>query len=62
MHFVTMAVDGGPIIAQGAVPVRDDDTISTLSQRILVQEHVLLPRVVALIPEGKVRLQGWRIR
>ncbi|MGH2347781.1 MAG: phosphoribosylglycinamide formyltransferase, partial [Chloroflexota bacterium] len=42
VHFVTAAVDGGPIIAQAAVPVRDDDTVDTLSLRILAQEHILL--------------------
>ena len=62
VHFVTAAVDGGPIIAQAAVSVRDDDTVDTLSQRILAQEHVLLPRVVALIAEGKVRVEGRRVR
>jgi len=62
VHFVTEAVDGGPIIAQAAVPVQDDDTVDTLSQRILAQEHLLLPLVVARIAEGKARVEGRRVR
>ncbi len=62
VHFVTAAVDGGPIIAQAAVPVQDDDTVDTLSRRILAQEHVLLPRAVALIAEGRARVEGRRVR
>ena len=44
-HFVTEAVDEGPIIAQAPVPVYDDDTVEQLSARILEMEHQILPRV-----------------
>jgi phosphoribosylglycinamide formyltransferase 1 len=62
VHYVTEDVDCGPIIAQAAVPVLDDDDEESLSARILEQEHRLLPRVVKLIAEGKVRLEGRRVR
>jgi phosphoribosylglycinamide formyltransferase-1 len=60
VHLVTAEVDGGPILAQAAVPVHDDDTVETLSARILEQEHRLLPRAVRLLAEGRVRLEGRR--
>jgi phosphoribosylglycinamide formyltransferase-1 len=62
VHFVTSEVDGGPIIAQAAVPVLDDDDEETLARRILEQEHRLLPQVVAWIAEGRVRMEGRRVR
>lgn len=62
VHFVTAAVDGGPIIAQAAVAVLDDDDEAALAARILEQEHLLLPRVVAWIAEGRARIDGRRVR
>jgi phosphoribosylglycinamide formyltransferase 1 len=56
VHFVTPTVDVGPIIAQAAVPVLDDDTPSTLAARVLRQEHQLYPAVVRWIAEGRVRV------
>jgi phosphoribosylglycinamide formyltransferase-1 len=61
VHYVTEDVDCGPIIAQAAVPVLDDDDVESLSARILEQEHRLLPQVVMLIAEGKVQLEGRRV-
>jgi phosphoribosylglycinamide formyltransferase 1 len=49
VHFVDETLDGGPIIAQRAVPVLDGDTVETLSARILEQEHKLYPEAVARI-------------
>lgn len=49
VHFVDNTLDGGPIIAQRSVPVLDDDTVETLSTRILEQEHILYPEVVRSI-------------
>lgn len=49
VHFVDNTLDGGPIIAQRTVPVLDDDTVETLSTRILEQEHILYPEVVRSI-------------
>jgi phosphoribosylglycinamide formyltransferase-1 len=61
VHFVSEQLDGGPIVAQAAVPVRPDDTEPTLAARVLEQEHVLLPRCVRWILEGRVRLEGERV-
>jgi phosphoribosylglycinamide formyltransferase-1 len=49
VHFVDETLDGGPIIAQRAVPVLDVDTVDSLSARILEQEHRLYPEAVALV-------------
>lgn len=56
VHFVTPTLDGGPIIAQAAVPVLPDDTEDTLAARVLAQEHVIYPLSVRLVAEGKVTL------
>lgn len=61
VHFVDAGTDTGPVIAQRAVPVRDDDTVETLRARILVEEHALLPAVVADIAAGRVRRAGRRV-
>jgi phosphoribosylglycinamide formyltransferase-1 len=62
VHFVDAGVDSGPIVAQAAVPVLEGDTVEALSARILAQEHVLLPAVVRWIAEGRVTLEGRRVR
>lgn len=49
VHLVDETLDGGPIVAQRVVPVRDDDTVETLSARILDEEHKLYPEAVALV-------------
>jgi len=49
VHFVDQTLDGGPIIAQRVVPVLDDDTVDSLSARILVEEHQLYPEAVAMV-------------
>jgi phosphoribosylglycinamide formyltransferase-1 len=56
VHLVTSELDAGPIVLQSAVPVQDDDTIETLSQRILVEEHRIYPAAVAVVLAG-----GWRV-
>jgi phosphoribosylglycinamide formyltransferase-1 len=61
VHFVSDQVDGGPIVAQAAVPVWPDDTEPALAARVLAQEHLLLPRCVRWILEGRVRLDGERV-
>ena len=58
VHFVDRGTDTGPIIAQAAVPVLDDDDEATLTARILEKEHELLPRVIQWIAEGRVTLQA----
>ncbi|MGI9860437.1 phosphoribosylglycinamide formyltransferase [Moorella naiadis] len=62
VHFVDAGTDTGPIIAQAVVAVRDDDTPETLAARILVEEHRLYPEVIKWIAEGRVELQGRRVR
>lgn len=62
VHFVDTSVDGGPILLQRAVPVRDDDTEETLAARILEQEHLVLPLAVRLFAEGRVTIEGRRVR
>jgi phosphoribosylglycinamide formyltransferase-1 len=62
VHFVDRTLDGGPIVAQEAVPVEDDDTEDTLSLRILSAEHRLYPRAVRLVLDGEYRIDGRRVR
>ena len=61
VHFVTEGVDDGPIILQAAVPILDDDTPDTLTDRILEQEHKIYPRAVQLFAEGRLRVEGRRV-
>ncbi|MFO0590621.1 MAG: phosphoribosylglycinamide formyltransferase [Polyangiaceae bacterium] len=56
VHFVDAGTDSGPIIAQTAVPVRDDDDEETLAARVLNAEHNLLPRVLQWIAQGRVEI------
>jgi phosphoribosylglycinamide formyltransferase-1 len=60
VHLVTRELDGGPIILQSAVPVHDDDTVETLSARILAAEHRLYPQAVQMILDGSWCLEGRR--
>jgi len=60
VHLVTGELDGGPIVVQAAVPVRDDDTVELLSARILIEEHRLYPEAVRVMFNGGWRLDGRR--
>jgi phosphoribosylglycinamide formyltransferase-1 len=62
VHFVDETLDGGPIIMQRVVPVLDDDTVETLSARILVEEHKAYAEAVALVVSANYQLQGRRVR
>jgi phosphoribosylglycinamide formyltransferase-1 len=62
VHFVTEGVDEGPIILQAAVPILDQDTPETLADRILEQEHKIFPRAVQLFAEGRLTVDGRRVR
>jgi phosphoribosylglycinamide formyltransferase 1 len=62
VHLVTADLDGGPIILQSAVPVLDDDTVETLSARILVEEHKIYPEAIRLVLDGGWHLEGRRFR
>lgn len=60
-HFVTAALDHGPIIAQAAVPVFDDDTADALAARVLVEEHRVFPQAVRAFLDGRLRVRGLRV-
>jgi phosphoribosylglycinamide formyltransferase-1 len=62
VHFVDGGVDTGPIIIQAVVPILDGDDEASLSARILVQEHRIYPRAIQLIAEGRLRIEGRRVR
>lgn len=62
VHFVTGQLDGGPIVLQSAVPVKADDTVETLSARILVEEHRIYPEAIKLVLAGAWRIDGRRVR
>jgi phosphoribosylglycinamide formyltransferase-1 len=62
VHFVTPEMDSGPIIAQGEVAVRDDDTADTLAARVLAIEHKIYPRALRLVAEGRARIADGRCR
>jgi phosphoribosylglycinamide formyltransferase-1 len=61
VHFVDESLDGGPIIAQKVVAVRDDDKEETLSARILEQEHKLYAEALALVVSGNYIIAGRRV-
>ena len=61
VHYVVPEMDSGPIIAQAAVPVLDDDTPETLGARVLAQEHVIYPRALEIAASGRVRIDGNRV-
>jgi phosphoribosylglycinamide formyltransferase-1 len=60
VHFVIPETDAGPIIAQAAVAVRDDDNVDTLAARVLAVEHRLYPLALALLAAGRVKIVGAR--
>jgi phosphoribosylglycinamide formyltransferase-1 len=62
VHFVTPALDHGPIILQAAVPVLDADSEESLAARVLAQEHVIYPQAVRWFAEGRLRLIDGRVR
>ncbi len=61
VHFVDEYLDAGPIVAQAAVPVLDDDTVDTLSARILEQEHRIYSQAIRAVLGGRLRIQGRRV-
>jgi phosphoribosylglycinamide formyltransferase-1 len=61
VHFVDEGMDTGPIIIQAAVPVRDDDTEESLSERILKFEHRIYPEAIRLFSEGRLRVVGRKV-
>lgn len=61
VHFVDAKVDNGPIVLQAVVDIKDDDTVESLSERILKQEHKIYPMAVKLFVEDKLRISGRRV-
>ncbi len=62
VHFVNELVDGGAILLQQAVPVYFEDDAKTLQQRVLIEEHKLLPQAIKLIIEKRVSIENGRAR
>jgi phosphoribosylglycinamide formyltransferase-1 len=62
IHFVTEELDGGPPIIQAVVPVKELDTLQTLAQRVLQQEHIIYPMAVNWFIEGRLQLQDNRVQ
>ncbi len=61
VHFVDEGLDSGPIVAQAAVPVLDQDTVESLSARILTEEHRLYSEAIAMVLSGSYRIEGRRV-
>jgi len=61
VHFVDEDLDAGPIIIQAVVPVLDQDTVETLSARVLEEEHRIYPEALRLVIGGGYRVEGRRV-
>ena len=61
VHFVDEDLDAGPILIQSAVPVQDEDTVETLSARILAEEHRIYSEAIARVLSGRYRIEGRRV-
>ena len=61
VHFVTPELDAGPIVIQAAVPVLANDSVETLSKRVLRQEHVIYPRAVEWFLKGRLVIENGRV-
>lgn len=62
IHFVTAELDGGPVVAQARVPVLPGDDPDTLAARVLEREHRLYPLAIRWFAEGRIELDGERVR
>jgi len=62
VHFVDEELDGGPIILQKCVEVKEDDTDQTLAERILEHEHKIYPEAVKLFVEKRLLLEGRKVK
>lgn len=61
VHLVDENLDSGPIVLQVPVPVLDDDTVESLSQRILKEEHIIYSEAIAWMLKGNYRIEGRRV-
>ncbi|MCF6465426.1 phosphoribosylglycinamide formyltransferase [Clostridium sp. Cult2] len=62
VHFVDEGTDTGPIILQKAVEIKDNDTVESLKERVLKVEHELLPEAIRLFCEGRLAIEGKKVR
>jgi len=62
VHLVVPEMDSGPLVAQAALAVRDDDTPATLAERVLALEHRIYPLALRLLAEGRLRVENGRCR
>jgi phosphoribosylglycinamide formyltransferase-1 len=62
VHFVSPEVDAGPIILQAAIPVPQDATVASIAASVLEQEHALYPQALRLLAEGRLQIDGQRVR
>ena len=61
VHFVDENLDNGPILLQTAVPILDNDTVDSLSSRILIEEHRIYSEAIAWVLRGNYRIEGRRV-
>ena len=61
VHLVDAEYDTGPVVLQEAVPVEPGDTAETLQRRVLAVEHPIFPRALALLADGRLRVDGRRV-
>jgi phosphoribosylglycinamide formyltransferase 1 len=61
VHFVDENLDAGPIIVQAVVRIEDGDTVETLSERVLREEHRIYTEAVRIVLEGRYRIEGRRV-
>ena len=62
VHFVTAELDGGPVVLQSRVPVRPDDTEADLSARVQATEHIIYPRVIGMMADGRLAWDDGHVR
>lgn len=62
VHFVDEGMDTGPVIIQAVVPIMDDDTEDSLSERILKYEHKIFPEAIRLFAEGRIKVEGRKVK
>jgi phosphoribosylglycinamide formyltransferase 1 len=61
VHFVTRELDGGPVVLQARVPVRDDDDETRLAARVLAQEHLIYPECIGWFAAGRLACRDGRV-
>jgi phosphoribosylglycinamide formyltransferase 1 len=62
VHFVTAELDGGPLVLQSRVPVLREDTEATLTARVQSTEHVIFPRVIGMVADGRLKWDKGQVR